>query len=61
MGLNPELLEVLACPRCRGKVLENEQAQELVCEPCAVAYEIRDGIPVMLPEAARTLGSERGA
>ncbi|TWI72314.1 hypothetical protein LZ24_01722 [Desulfobotulus alkaliphilus] len=61
MGLNPELLEVLACPRCRGEVLENEQARELVCEACAVAYEIRDGIPVMLPDAARSLSPESGA
>ncbi|MDY0161906.1 Trm112 family protein [Desulfobotulus sp.] len=60
MGLNPELLEVLACPRCRGGVEEDEAKGGLICRACAVMYEIREGIPVMLPDAALPL-SESGA
>ena len=48
--MDPELLDVLACPACHAKVtLEGER---LVCAQCGRRYPIRDGIPVMLVEEA---------
>jgi uncharacterized protein YbaR (Trm112 family) len=51
------LLEVLACPTCKGPVIlySNENIQELVCRFDRLAFPIRDAIPVMLEEQARTL------
>ncbi len=46
------LVEILACPLCRGGV-EYEKAEGIVCRNCRLTYEVRDGIPVMLPELAK--------
>lgn len=52
MALNRELLHILACPKCKGR-LELLGAEEgLKCTACAVVYPIRDEIPVMLIEEA---------
>lgn len=56
--MDRKLLEILVCPVCKGKLDYNASAQELACKPCRLAYPIKDGIPVMLPEEARTLGAE---
>lgn len=53
MTIDRELLEILACPKCKGdiRLLENYTAtgeDGLVCEKCRLLYPIRDGIPVML-------------
>lgn len=56
--MNKELLQLLACPRCRGTlelVEEHGQEQGLSCAACAVLYPIRDSIPVMLVEEALPL------
>lgn len=53
MNLDPGLLEILVCPACRAEVRPDEQAQELVCQGCGLAYPVRDDIPVMLVEEAR--------
>ncbi|MBJ6725953.1 Trm112 family protein [Geomesophilobacter sediminis] len=50
MALSQALLEVLACPGCRGKLLDRED--HLVCPACAVRYRVEDGIPVLLVEQA---------
>jgi uncharacterized protein YbaR (Trm112 family) len=55
MTISQELIEILACPKCKGKVELNESGDGLVCEACKLIYEIRDGIPVMLAEEARPL------
>lgn len=58
--MNKELLQLLACPRCRGTlelVEENGQEQGLACAACNVLYPIRDSIPVMLVEEAQPLQS----
>lgn len=50
-----ELLDLLVCPVCKGKLFRLDDAgtcQGLACEACAVVYPVRDGIPVMLPEEA---------
>jgi hypothetical protein len=51
--LSPLLLEVLVCPECKSSVTVDETSSELVCDDCGLIYPIRDGIPIMLIEAAR--------
>ncbi|ADH86094.1 Trm112 family protein [Desulfurivibrio alkaliphilus] len=53
--LNPQLLEILACPKCKGPVKLNEQESGLVCDKCKLLYEIRDEIPIMLIDEAKEL------
>ena len=52
---NAKLLEVLVCPVTRTTLSYDENAQELVSERAGLAFPIRDGIPIMLPEDARRL------
>ncbi|BCA80115.1 Trm112 family protein [Desulfuromonas sp. AOP6] len=56
MPLNKELLELLACPQCKGVVRYEETQSRLVCDSCCLAFPIRDDIPVMLMDEAETLG-----
>ncbi len=53
--MEPRLLEILVCPLCKGKLQHNRDQQELICRPDAVAFPIRDGIPVMLEAEARVI------
>jgi uncharacterized protein YbaR (Trm112 family) len=53
--VDPKLLEILVCPVTRGPLTYDEEAQELVSSGAGLAYPIRDGIPIMLPEEARPL------
>lgn len=53
--MDAKLLEILVCPLCKGPLDYRKADQELVCKPCRLAYPIRDGIPVMLEDEARTL------
>lgn len=55
MILDPALLEILVCPQCRSALFVDHDASELVCQSCALAYPVRDDIPVMLVDEARTL------
>lgn len=55
MNLDPALLEILVCPRCRTTLFVDTDAAELVCNDCSLAYPVRDDIPVMLVEHARRL------
>ena len=55
MPINPELLEILACPKCKGEIHLNEAKDGLICEACRLVYEIRDDIPIMLIEEAKPL------
>ena len=48
MEIERELLEILACPKCKGDIRLNEDENGLICDKCKLMYEIRDGIPVML-------------
>ena len=54
-GLAPELKEILACPKCKGDLEFREEEGRILCLRCRLAYEIRDGIPVMLVEEAKAL------
>jgi uncharacterized protein YbaR (Trm112 family) len=53
--IDPKLLEILVCPVTRGPLEYDAARQELVSRSARLAYPIRDGIPIMLPEEARTL------
>lgn len=53
--IDPKLLEILVCPVSKVPLRYDEAAQELISDQAALAYPIRDGIPVMLPDEARTL------
>ena len=56
MALQKELLEILACPRCRGHLETlGSPLQGLCCRACSVVYPVREGIPVMLIEEALPL------
>lgn len=59
MSINKELLEVLACPKCKGAVRLNQAEDGLICEACKLLYEIRDDIPIMLIDEARPLEQVR--
>jgi uncharacterized protein YbaR (Trm112 family) len=50
--VNPELLEILRCPDCRGTFAE-PTAEEMTCTGCGAAYPIRNGVPVLLVDEAR--------
>jgi len=52
------LLEILACPACKGSLVYLKAKQELVCKGCRLAYPLRDDIPVMLTEEARELAAD---
>lgn len=53
--LDAKLLEVLVCPLTKGALRYDVQAQELISDRAGLAYPVRDGIPIMLPEEARKL------
>lgn len=54
--ISEELLAILACPKCKGEVQLDEKLGGLVCHRCALLYEIREGIPIMLIDEAKPLG-----
>jgi len=52
--MDKKTLNILVCPKCNSKLEFDKKAQELICEQDQLAYPVRDGIPVMLPEEARS-------
>jgi hypothetical protein len=54
--LDPKLLEILACPKCKGDL--EYTGETLVCHACALVYAIRDDIPIMLIDEATKLGED---
>jgi uncharacterized protein YbaR (Trm112 family) len=54
-AVDPRLLEILVCPVTKGPLRYDRERGELVSEKAGLAYPIRDGIPVMLPEEARKI------
>jgi uncharacterized protein len=53
--VNPRLLEILVCPVTRAELTYDAAREELVSRAARLAYPIRDGVPIMLPEEARKL------
>ncbi len=56
--MDKKLLDILVCPLCKGKLVYNKSAEELICKVDRLAFPIRDGIPVMLEEEARQLPAD---
>jgi len=54
-SVDPKLLEILVCPLTKSRLEYDAEKQELVSRAAKLAYPIRDGIPIMLPEEARSL------
>jgi hypothetical protein len=55
MTIDKKLLEILACPKCKGEIRLNETQDGLICDACKLLYEIKDGIPIMLIDEAKPL------
>jgi uncharacterized protein YbaR (Trm112 family) len=53
--VDPRLLEILVCPLTRGPLVYDREAGELISRKAMLAYPIRDGVPVMLPDEARKI------
>jgi uncharacterized protein YbaR (Trm112 family) len=56
VDIDPRLLEILVCPVTHGPLDFDRAKAELVSRSARLAYPIRDGVPIMLPEEARELG-----
>lgn len=59
--MSERLTDILACPVCKGPLLWLQDSQEFVCRADRLAFPVRDGIPVMLPDEARRLSAEDSA
>jgi len=59
MGISKELLDILACPKCKEPVRLTEGQDGLVCEACRLLYRIENDIPVMLIEEATPLDGDK--
>jgi uncharacterized protein YbaR (Trm112 family) len=57
--LDQKLLEILACPKCKGDLEYSDD--KLICHSCALAYPVRDDIPIMLLEEAEDLSGAEAA
>ncbi len=53
--VDPRLLEILVCPVTKGELVYDRKANELISHKAGLAYPVRDGIPIMLPNEARSL------
>lgn len=56
MTLDPKILEVLVCPKCKGRL--EESGGGLLCPRCRLLYPVEEGVPIMLPEEAKTVKEE---
>ena len=56
MAISQELLDILACPKCKGEIYLNDAGDGLICDKCRLLYEIsKDGIPIMLIDEAKPI------
>lgn len=55
MAFDKKLLEVLACPVCKGKLVQSEDNAQLICRFDRLAFDIKDGIPVLIESKATAL------
>ena len=56
--LSKELLEIIACPKCKGSLILKETKNSLICQKCKLRYPITDGIPELLLEKAEPIQEE---
>ena len=54
MALKKELLEILACPKCKGDLEYTQKNNKLICHACRLKYDIQDDIPIMLIDEAES-------
>ncbi|MBF6559771.1 MAG: Trm112 family protein [Candidatus Binataceae bacterium] len=55
MAIAQELLEILACPKCKGGLRLADQPEALICDACKLRYPIKEDIPIMLIDEAESL------
>ena len=55
MAFDKELLDILACPKCKGDLILTPEEDGLICNMCQVKYEFRDDIPILLIDSAQKL------
>ncbi len=55
MAVSKELLDILACPKCKGEIRLNQAGDGLICDQCKLLYEIKDDIPIMLIDEAKPI------
>lgn len=60
MGIKKELLDILACPKCKGDIRLSKDQNSLICDKCKFVYEIREDIPIMLIDEAKKVESTEG-
>ena len=53
--MDGKLLDILACPLCKGPLVHKKAEAELICKPCRLGFPIKDDIPVMLEDEARKI------
>lgn len=54
MKLSSDLMEILACPKCKGEVEADHENEAILCRNCRLSYPVRDDIPVMLIDEAES-------
>ncbi len=52
--LDQKLLDILVCPKCKGELVYEKDKNELICNACRLIYDIKDDIPIMLIDEARS-------
>lgn len=55
MTIKKELLDILACPKCKGDIYLSDSQDGLICDNCKLLYEIKDDIPIMLIDEAKPI------
>ena len=55
MAVSQELLDILACPKCKGDIYLNAEKDGLICDKCRLLYAIKDDIPIMLIDEAKPI------
>ncbi len=56
MAVSQDLLDILACPKCKGPIKLTEAQDGLICNACKLLYPIKDDIPIMLIDEAKPIG-----
>lgn len=59
MAISEKLLEILACPKCKGELEYVTDEEGLICHPCKLKYPVRDDIPIMLIDEAIPLSGDK--
>jgi uncharacterized protein YbaR (Trm112 family) len=56
VALSQDLIDILACPKCKGPIKLNDAQDGLVCDACKLLYPIKEDIPIMLIDEAKQIG-----